>query len=112
VNVKLGREALMDWLIATGATCLGVLIGALVGWFVNEATVMNQKVIGVAISILSGAGVLGVFGMISGGNFSVREYWFYPVGLLAGFTTITVVEICYYGYDGDKRRHKKTLNSK
>ena len=37
------------------------MIGALVGWFVNETEQMNEKVLATAVSVLSGAGVLGNF---------------------------------------------------
>ena len=94
----------MDWLVASGTISLGLLIGALVGWFVNESKIMNDRVLGTAISILSGAGVLG---LLSGSRSSTREYWFYPVGLLVGFVVVTVIETWYWGYDGKKRERKQ-----
>ena len=94
----------MDWMIITGTVCLGILIGALVGWFVNEAKEMDFKVLSSSVWVLTGGGVLALFSFLAGG--SVREIWLYPVGLLFGFLAVTVIEIWFYGYDG-KRMGKR-----
>jgi hypothetical protein len=36
----------------------------------------------------------------------LREYWFYPIGLLVGFAIIMIVEFWYWQYDGKKRERK------
>jgi ABC-type transport system involved in multi-copper enzyme maturation permease subunit len=97
----------MDWLVVTGSTCLGLLIGSLVGWFVNETEQMNEKVLATAVSVLSGAGVWGIFRAVSGVATPTREYWFYPIGLLVGFTIVTLAEIWVYGYDVRDKAGKK-----
>ena len=95
----------MDWMIATGSICLGLLIGALVAWFVNEADQMSSKVLSSSVGIVSGGGVLALFGFLAGGMH--REIWLYPAGLLFGFMIVTTIEICVYGYDGNKAQRKR-----
>jgi len=46
----------MDWMIASGTISPGVLVGILVGYFVNEAKKMDQAILKSAISILAGGG--------------------------------------------------------
>ena len=43
----------MDWIIAAGTISLGVLIGILVGYFVNEAKKMDKALLTSAIGILA-----------------------------------------------------------
>ena len=94
----------MDWVIIAGTLSLGFLIGALVGWFVNEAEELNYKVLSSSVWVLTGGGVVALFSFLSGGAF--REIWLYPVGLLFGFVAVTAIEIWIYGYDGKKRAGK------
>jgi hypothetical protein len=94
----------MDWMIISGTVCLGLLIGALVGWFVNEAKEMDFKVLSSSVLVLTGGGVLALFSFLAGGK--NREIWLYPVGLLFGFIAVTAIEIWFYGYDGNKRAGK------
>lgn len=72
----------MDLLVVSGVLCLGLLIGLLVGWYVNEAKSMTFPVLVGAVNILAGSGVLAIFHLISPAP--TREYWLYPVGLLVG----------------------------
>jgi hypothetical protein len=96
----------MDWVILIGSLCLGTLIGALVGWYVNEATQMSDRILASSVSALVGSSVLAMFSFLAGLRGPTREYWFYPVGLLIGFATITIIEVAYFGYDGKKRARK------
>jgi hypothetical protein len=99
----------MDWVIATGSICLGILLGALVGWFVSEAKAMDYRILSSSVGILTGGGVLALFGFLSKG--SLREIWLYPVGLLLGFVAVTILELRYYDYYGKERPRKKAKNS-
>jgi F0F1-type ATP synthase assembly protein I len=98
----------MDWIIVAGALCLGILIGALVGWFFSEAKETTPRVLGVSISALVGSSVLAMFSFLAGFRGPTHEYWFYPVGLLIGFAIVIVLEMTYYDYYGNKRPRKKS----
>lgn len=99
----------MDWMVAIGSVSLGLLIGALVGWFVNEAMVMDRPVLSSSVYIMTGGGVLALFAFLAG--HVPREIWLYPLGLLIGFFAVTAIEVWYWGYDGKKREHKKKMKS-
>jgi hypothetical protein len=79
----------MDWLIATGSGCLGLLIGGLAALYVVRSEKLSLGVLTGAVSILSGAAVLTIFHTF--GNQLApppREYWVYPIGLFVGDATI------------------------
>jgi hypothetical protein len=73
----------MDALAIVGTLCLGILVGLLIGWYLDQEQPFTITALVTVTSILSGAGVLGVFRLITpvGG---LREFWFYPIGLLVG----------------------------
>lgn len=98
----------LDWIIAIGALCLGVLIGALVGWYFSEQNKTTPLVLGVSISALVGSSVLAMFSFLAGLKGPTHEYWFYPMGLLIGFVIVIVLEMVFYDYYGNPRapRHK------
>ena len=90
----------MDYLIASSATSLG----AVVGWMVHTTFVrqerLDAKVLGSIISVMVGAGVLGLFHTIngSGNNGSSgssglpREVYAYPIGLLVGVVANPIIK--------------------
>jgi hypothetical protein len=83
----------VDWLIATGAICLGLLIGVFLAYFISELKTMDHKAIYAAVGVIGGASVIAIFHILGGLNTaSRREYWFYPVGLLAGYILGTIYE--------------------
>jgi hypothetical protein len=82
----------MDWIIAAGTISLGVLIGILVGYFVNEAKKMDKALLTSAIGILAGGGVVAIFSLLGGLKEPPHEVWLYPCGLLAGYFIATVYE--------------------
>jgi hypothetical protein len=84
----------MSWVVATGTLCLGILIGILVAYFVEEAKEMSFRVLSSAVGILAGGGVIGIFHLI-GGTKPTEEYWFYPIGLLIGFAIGTYINWFY-----------------
>jgi len=51
----------MDWIIATGVLSLGLLIGILVGWYVNEVKIYTEQVVTSSIGIFAGGGVMAIF---------------------------------------------------
>ena len=79
-------------MIASGTISLGVLVGILVGYFVNEAKKMDQTILKSAISILAGGGVVAMFSLLGGLKEPPHEIWLYPCGLLAGYFIATVYE--------------------
>src|ERR1041385_8860412 len=96
----------MDWMIVAGATCLGILIGAIVAWYFSAAqeTGLTVPVLLGAISAIAGSSVLAMFSFLAGLKGPTSEYWFYPVGLLAGFTAIMCAEYIHYDYYGRPRK--------
>ena len=94
----------MDAIIAMGAAALGLMLGVLTGWLVRDAKTLQEKVIGTAIFILAGAGVLS---LITGGGRPTRDYWFYPLGLLIGFLIVLAVDVYLHGYEAKKPARKK-----
>jgi MFS family permease len=78
-------ESAMDLLVAGGTFSLGILIGILIAYFVDEADKMDRGVLYGAVGVIGGVGVIAVFHLLGGRNGTTREYWFYPIGLLVGF---------------------------
>ena len=81
-----------DWVVATGASCLGVLIGLFVAYFIFELKVMNHKALHAAVGVIGGAGVIAVFHLLGGLHDPRSEYWLYPIGLLIGYILGTIYE--------------------
>jgi len=90
----------MDWLVATGSLCLGIIAGCLVAYFVEEAPEMNKRVLYGASGIFSGGAVIALFHLLGGSSGALREYWMYPIGLLIGFIAGSIYE---FFYPPDKR---------
>jgi hypothetical protein len=97
----------MDLIIVTGALSLGILIGAIVGWYFSESKIITLTVLAGCISALVGSSVLAMFSFLAGKGGPTHEYWFYPVGLLIGFAIVIALEMTYYDYYGDRRDAKK-----
>lgn len=98
---------------SVGISCLGILIGILVAYYVEEAEEMNFKVLSSSIWILAGTSVIAIFRLIDPQSTTKDEYWFYPVGLLAGFALGTGIEWFWenwFGKWGPSRRHSKKPN--
>jgi uncharacterized membrane protein len=84
----------VNWIIATGALCLGILIGILVAYFVEEAKAMTFRVLSSAIWVVAGGGVIAIFQLVGAAK-PTDEYWFYPIGLLVGFGIGTYLNWLY-----------------
>jgi hypothetical protein len=96
----------MDWLVIAGVVSLGLLVGLLVGWYVNEEQPFTATGLIASITVLSGAGVLGVFHLIAPAG-ATREYWLYPVAVLFGVLIAPPLSKLYdrlYEEDGKVRR--------
>jgi hypothetical protein len=74
-----------------GAASLGVLMGTLTGFFVQEAKEWDKHALSSAALVLIGGGVLGFMHWAS--PTGAHEVWFYPIGLLAGFGFGTIWEV-------------------
>jgi len=81
----------MDWLILSGAVSLGMVVGWVVYVTFTRQQKLDAKVLGAIISVMVGAGVLGIFQKIAGTTTGLpRELYSYRIGLLLGriFTPI------------------------
>lgn len=83
----------MNWLVLAGAISLGLLIGSMVRAVFRQMTTLNAKALGSLISVMIGAGVLGLFHAISGSGTPLpQEVYTYPVGLLLGYVITALLE--------------------
>lgn len=82
----------MDWFVAAGATSLGLVVGCLVAYFVEEAPKLTARVMYSATGIFGGSAIIAIFHVLSAGAGSAREYWGYPIGLLFGFIAGSIYE--------------------
>jgi phosphotransferase system glucose/maltose/N-acetylglucosamine-specific IIC component len=96
----------MDWVVVVGVISLGVLVGLLVGWYVNEDKAFTTTALAASVSTLSGAGVLGVFHLIVPAT-PTREYWFYPVGMLVGVLIAPFLDMFFNGLYENKPKRRK-----
>jgi hypothetical protein len=75
----------VDLLIAAAAISLGLILGWMVYRTFTRQQALNAKALGAIVSIMVGAGVLGIFQAIAGKQAGLpRELYWYPIGLLAG----------------------------
>jgi len=88
----------MDFLAVAGFTCLGLFVGLIVGWFMNQKKALDGK--GVSSIILavgsSAVSFIPLFSPKAG-----REFWFYPIALLVGLLIAPFLDRAYdkfYGY--------------
>jgi hypothetical protein len=74
-----------------GAASLGVLIGMMIGFFVQETEKWDKRALTSAVLVMTGGGVSGFMHWASpvGGH----EIWFYPIGLLVGLGLGTIWEV-------------------
>jgi hypothetical protein len=84
----------MNWVVAAGTLCFGIVVGIIVAYYVEEAKVMSARVLSVALGSLGGAGVVAVFTLL-GTTRTSDEPWFYPIGLLGGFGIGTYINWLY-----------------
>ena len=68
----------MNVVEAIGATCLGIVIGWLLRYFIRRFEKFNAAVFGSIVSIIAGGVVVAFLGA------DQEARWFYPIGLLVG----------------------------
>jgi hypothetical protein len=70
-----------------GSTCLGVVVGWLVRYFLFRFEKFNVQILGSTISILTGGVIIVFFNSVDPNK---EVIWFYPIGLLIGFVIYSV----------------------
>jgi uncharacterized membrane protein len=87
----------MESVPAIGATCLGMVVGWLVRYFIRRFDKFNAQVLGSIVSILAGGAVVRFL------EADRTVWWFYPIGLFLGFVLYTAVAVLFakkYPVDG------------
>lgn len=74
----------MDCLTAVGVSSIGLLVGVLVGFLVNEPQAFSVRVFLAAVSVVSGSAVLAILSLVAATG-GAREYWLYPIFVTGGF---------------------------
>ncbi len=72
---------------AIGATCLGIVVGLLIRYFIRRFKRFTPQVFGSLLSIVLGGTTIR---LLSGDQ---QIVWFYPIGLLLGFILYTLFDI-------------------
>jgi uncharacterized membrane protein YfcA len=75
----------MNIIPAIGATCLGIVIGWLVRYFIRRFDKFGPMVLGSLVSIVFGGAAIKFL------EADKTVWWFYPIGLLLGFVIYHVV---------------------
>lgn len=75
----------MSIVIAVGATCFGIVIGLLVRYFLRRFETYTPQILGTVISIIAGGSAVSFF------DTNKSAIWFYPIGLLIGFISYSIV---------------------
>lgn len=87
----------MDWVVICGSLSLGMLVGVLVGFFVQESRTWAHRELSAAVAALAVTGVLAILRF----DAHQREIWFYPIGLVVGFIIGTV-----WDWKPDEKYHR------
>ncbi|MBI4521938.1 MAG: hypothetical protein HY701_13960 [Gemmatimonadetes bacterium] len=82
---------------AVGAFALGIVIGWLVRYFVRRFSTFTPQVLGTVVSIMLGGAVVKFL------EADKVVWWFYPIGLLAGFIIYTALAIWLLTRDRSRR---------
>lgn len=77
-----------------GVTCLGVVVGFLVRYFVYRYERFAPKALGTTVSVLAGGSVAKFL------TSSDTGFWFYPIGVLVGIIVWTVLAIRWPNQEG------------
>ena len=82
----------MDGLAIAGISCLGLFVGLIVGWFVNQEEPLSAKSVSSIIVALGGSAVsfIPLFSPKAD-----RELWFYPIALLVGLLIAPFLDKAY-----------------
>lgn len=77
----------MNWPVALGAVCLGLVVGWMAGETFARLKPISVSALGAVVTVMVGTAVIGLFRSFLGGdrlNGYPPEVWLYPVGLLIG----------------------------
>jgi hypothetical protein len=85
----------MQAIPAIGATCLGIVIGWLVRFFLFRMKTFVVKGLGSIVSVLVGGTAIRFLAT------DKTVWWFYPIGLLVGFVVYSVVGAVAVRNDGN-----------
>ena len=80
-----------DWLVVLGALWLGVFLGTLVGFYVQEAEEWGPRALTVSIWVVAGSSTMILLQFLNP-TAGLREVWFYPLGFVGGFIVGTIWE--------------------
>ncbi|KRQ09156.1 hypothetical protein [Bradyrhizobium manausense] len=80
-----------DWLVILGALWLGVFLGTLVGFYVQEADEWGPRALTTSIWVVAGSSTLVLLQFLNP-SAGLREIWFYPLGIVGGFIVGTIWE--------------------
>lgn len=87
----------MEIIPPVGVTCLGIVIGWLVRYYILRFNTFNVETLASLISILLGAAIIKLFE-----SDNKRLFWFYPIGLLIGFVLYTVLVLIASSHGVDR----------
>jgi len=87
----------MDQLAMVGFSCLGIFVGLIVGWFVNQEKEPTAKAYTSIILAVGSTAVsfIPLFSPTKG-----REIWLYPIALLAGLLIAPFLDVAYNWFYG------------
>jgi Na+-translocating ferredoxin:NAD+ oxidoreductase RnfD subunit len=77
--------------VILGSAALGMLIGSMVRVVFRQMKTLDVKALASLVSLMVGAGVIGLFRAISGQKLP-DDIYFYPVGLLLGYVFTAALE--------------------
>jgi len=80
-----------DWLVILGALWLGIFLGTLVGFYVQEADEWGSRALTTSIWVVAGSSTLVLLQFLNP-SAGLREIWFYPLGIVGGFIVGTIWE--------------------
>ncbi|MCP4370583.1 MAG: hypothetical protein GY797_21090 [Deltaproteobacteria bacterium] len=84
----------MEIIEPIGVTCMGVVVGFLVRYFVYRYDNFTPKALGATVSVLVGGSIAKFL------TNSEDAFWFYPIGLLVGFIVWSVLAILWPNQEG------------
>lgn len=91
VAFVIAYQSKTDWLVILGALWLGVFLGTLVGFYVQEADEWGPRALTTSIWVVAGSSTLVLLQFLNPTT-GLREIWFYPLGIVGGFIVGTIWE--------------------
>jgi hypothetical protein len=76
---------MLQYVPAIGSTCLGVVVGFLVRFFIRRFDSFGATALGSVITIILGGAVIKFL------ETDKSVWWFYPIGLLVGFIAYQII---------------------